>query len=134
MHDKTPAHLMTPERIAMAKAYGLAQAIPYTPQDLAALEGVPERAPEAVHDQPPTTQPTVPVRALALVGQAITGREWLVVQVPGGQVRYEGIEQGAKESARRLAREEGAEFAVLRPMILCAPKTILHEEVLTDGD
>lgn len=124
---------MSPERVAWAKSLGLASAIPHTTPaampnpDALQTDGAVMPGMMAVPGPTPE-----PVR-LALVGQTISGREWLVLQVPGGQVRYEGTGPGAAAKARELAAAEGASFSAVKPMLLCAPQTIITEDVLGDA-
>lgn len=128
MSDSVPERLMTPDRMAWAASFGLAQRIPKAIPEAVAR---PEIPPEA-NALPVPAAPAFPVRALSLVGQEITGRQALVLQVPGGQVRFEGSTDAATEKARELAGSEEGAFVVLRPVVLIAPKTSITEEPL-DG-
>lgn len=115
--DKVPEHMMTPERVAWAQSIGLAQRLPVV-------------APEPVEPPPePKAEPKPPLR---MVGQTITGRAALVLQVPGGQVRFEGTMNEAVEKARVLASGESATFAVYQAQRVIQPKTIVQEDVVTE--
>jgi hypothetical protein len=127
-----PKERMTPERLEVSKSFGLASRLQFTHPE-------PEPTPEPVQPHITSVDQLAAVgtagkvesaRQLALVGQTIGGRECVVLQVPGGQVRYEGIEEGATEAARRLAGEESAAFVVMRPLRVCQPQTIINEDVL----
>ena len=115
--EEFPKERMTPERLAASQSFGLASRLQFTH---------PEPVTETTAAM--TVAPPAPDRALALVGQPITGRETLVLQVPGGQVRYEGTDEGATAKARELAHDEAAAFVVLTPVRLCQPQTIIHED------
>lgn len=121
--DKVPDQMMTPERLAWAQSLGLAQRLPVTnPEPI-----------EAPQPEAPKSEIRKPERTLAIVGQEISGRETLVLQVPGGQVRFEGTQEGAMMKARTLAASESATFVVCQPLTLLAPKTVVNEEVVGEG-
>ena len=70
------------------------------------------------------------VRALSLVSTAITGKDWLVVQVPGGQIRDAGDAVSCTDAARSFAKAEGGTFCVFRPVVMLQPQTTVTEQAL----
>lgn len=122
---------MNPARVAWATQYSLAQRLPITnpePEDHPA----PPDVSRATAGRPLTTsQEAAGVFPLTFAGQAISGRQWLVLQVPGGQIRFEGTAAEATTKARALAIEESAEFVVFRPVVILAPQTLIHEETIS---
>lgn len=114
MADTVPPHLMNPQRLEWARSLGLAQRL--------AVDAPP------TDEVPQTTAPVAANNRLALVAEPISGRDWIVLQVPGGQVRWQGDKKVAFTEARDLAVAEGAHFAVFRPVIAYAPVTEIREE------
>lgn len=120
MPDTVPPHLMTEARLNASKSFGLASRLPFTHPEAA--------APEVRREVPIPI--SAPERALALVGQAVSGRQWLVLQLPGGAVRCEGEEALCRATASRLAGEEGGAFAVFQPRACARPETTVQTEEL----
>lgn len=135
--DELPAHLMNADRMAWASSIGLAQRLPHAAKapeiDYAREEliraGILAPDGEAVSPDAPSPRTLVP-RAVQLVGEPITGRDWVVLQLPGGQVRGMGDEATAREKARVLATAEAGSFAVLQPRAIVQPQTTVTEEAL----
>lgn len=118
--DAVPPHLMNEERRAWASSLGLAQRLAYDPT---------EQAKEAASiAAPPPSISVAP--SLSIVGTTVTGRDWLLVQLPGGVIRHAGHETEARAEARRLAAEEGGEFGVFQPRGISRPQTTVTEELL----
>lgn len=120
--ERVPEHLMNEERRAWAKSLGLAQAITAAP--------VPDSQ----------TVPATPVLAvametklspLALVGVTVTGRDWIICQLPGGTIRETSADESlAWERARLLSTEEAGQFAVFQPRGIVRPVTQVTTELL----
>lgn len=119
---------MTPERLHASTQFSVASRIPFThPETLK-----PDTDPAPIGPDPAQPSPPVVPRAAvapALVGIAITGREWVVMQVPGGAVRgVKPMETEARALARALALEEGGAFGIFQPKGIIRPQTTVIEE------
>ena len=131
MIDPVPAHLMNPERLEWARNLGLGQARAYdkaperdmAAEELAAL-GI---GPAPMVEAPAQANPVKP----QIVGQTITGRQWIVCQLPDGRIRESSDdEMAARTMARTLAADESGEFALFQPRGISRPKTTVTEELL----
>lgn len=121
--DIVPPTMMTPARREWARGLGLAQALQPEP---GVAEPIAEPVPSPL---PPVAAAVVQSeRQLALVGRTVTGRQHLVLQVPGGQVRFEGTLSEAKAEARALAGSESAAFVIVEPVCVVQPQTTITEE------
>lgn len=109
---------MNADRTAWAKGLGLAQRLAHDPT---------EQAKEAASIEGPAP---AGAPGLSIVGTTVTGRDWLLVQLPGGVIRHAGNESHARAEARRLAAEEGGEFGVFQPRGISRPQTTVTEELL----
>lgn len=117
MNDPVPDHIMNvPGRMEWATGLGLAQ------RHRGNAITKPQPDPSTV----PAPTPAQPV--LQVQGHTITGREMLVLQVPGGQVRYQG--DNAEAEAKRLALAESATFVVVKPTFRIAPSIGVEVEQL----
>lgn len=111
---------MNADRTAWAKGLGLAQRLAHDPTEQAKEAASVEAPPPALSAAP----------SLSIVGTTVTGRDWLLVQLPGGVIRHAGNESHARAEARRLAAEEGGEFGVFQPRGISRPQTTVTEELL----
>lgn len=118
---------MNAERLRESRRLGVASAIPFTNPQAAADATPLNHTPPITVEQ---TQVVVPKPALAVVGQTVTGRGWLVLQLPSGGIRAEkDTEMGAREEARRLAKDESGEFGVFQPRGISRPHTTVTDEL-----
>lgn len=132
--DTVPADLMNEKRLAFSRSLGLASAIPFTvaPVEDLSLRELPP-APAA------TTQTSTSARPQIVGEHTLTGREWLVVQLPDGRIRAtfpapnpDGGDgsRPAWNEARRLAAAESGQFAVFQPRGISRPETTVTDELL----
>lgn len=144
MPDIVPPHLMNEGRLGWARGLSLGQAraydaLPEPERDLAAEElvaagivaPIPDTIPSAITPLAGLSpRPSVPV-APQIVGQVITGRQWIVCQLPDGRVRASlDEERTAWAEAERLATDESGEFAVFQPRGMARPQTTVTKELL----
>lgn len=131
MTDQVPASLMNDERLQWARQIGLGQARAFdkaperdfAAEELATLGLAPTSAAAAA-------LPPAPIKP-QIVGQTITGRQWIVCQLPDGRIRdASDDEMAARTIARKLAADESGEFAVFQPRGISRPQTTVTEELL----
>lgn len=136
MPDQLPDHIMTPDRAAWARSIGLAQSIPKLIPEAVARPVVTPHAGSGSALADAVDRPAHPLAALdgvaglQLVGETISGRQWIVMQMPGGKVRASGTEALMRDIARELAKAESGSFAVFQPRGITRPETTVTEELL----
>ena len=121
----SPLH-MTEARLEGLKSFSVAARIPYTNPEV-----LKPHQPEAGTPHPLEEAKPVAIPRPQIVGRTITGREWIVMQLPSGGVRgsYQ-TEDEARFTARDLAAKESGEFGVFQPRGISRPQTTVTEELL----